>query len=335
MIKNLMKLAFPGVIFLTSFLFPASESSHWKISSHIEQWEKFLTRMQERNRWDAFSKYYYSPNKRILDAFLIKTGIAQPGSFLKKEVAGLDVNQASTDLAAIAERNFPALTEETLRKCQDKLPRSKGAPVRIHLWVLFSMFDGMGLMVNGVPSVMLDCGSLHKLDSRRIKILIAHELNHAVRWSHVGDLIPPGGSLFDTKVKDSLVAEGLAVAFSEHVFPGEDLEQYIPFYFYHPERLEKIVENEREILEILITNREKTISHPSVSDYFYGNDPEDTSSPLRNSAYYIGYKIIRSLMQDGYGLKELTIMPAGKIIEKYIITRNTLNSSGCGIHGVS
>ncbi len=318
MIRNLMKVAFLSVVFLSTFLSPASEDSHWKISSHIEQWEKFLTRMQEGNRWDAFAKYYYSPNKRVLDAFLIKTGIAQPGSFLKKEVAGLDVNQASADLAAIEERNFSTLTEETIRKCQDKLPRSKDSPVHIHLWILFSMFDGMGLMVNDVPSVMLDCGNLYKLDSRRIKILIAHELNHAVRWSYVGDLIPPGGSLFDTKVKDSLAAEGLAVAFSEHIFPGEDLEQYIPYYSYHPERLERVVENEKKISEILMTNRGKTISHPSVRDYFYGNDPEDTSPPLRNSAYYIGYKIIRSLMQEGYGLQELTIMPAEKIIEEYI-----------------
>jgi hypothetical protein len=286
------------------------------VVSHVDPWERFLQQAEDKDRWSVFLETYYGPNRDYLDALLKKIGVENPESHLRKNAASLDLEGARQNLDRVREKKIIELVDESVRRSFVLLPTADLKEGSIHLWMLFSMFSGMGLVIANQPTVVLDGNSLATTEPVHVRILTAHELNHAVRWSYVGDPVP-AGLFLDLQVKDSLLAEGLAIAFSESVFPGRSLEEYIPYYTYNPEKLPGVEKQETAIREHLLAHLEEKIAAPEVRDYFYGAGPDDMSSRLRNSAYYIGYGMVKELMRRGHGIDELTRLPTDELLRRY------------------
>jgi len=288
----------------------------WELVSYVDQWQTFMNHADQENLWISFEEYYYKSNKRIIDGILKKLGISNPENYLQDCLRNIDLSEVKASFPSTFEKNIHSVIVSSLNDSLNELPDAKCIRGKIHLLYLLSLFDGLAVILDGVPSIILNFGTLAKFSDLQLKILISHEFHHAVRWMYQGDPIEPHKDIFHVKLKDSLISEGLAVSFSELVYPGQKISNYIPFYYLNPEKLPWVIENEINIRRTLMANLDKQISDPSVNFYFYGSAHDDMSSPYRNSAYYIGYQIIQILLKKGYNIGMLTKMSSDKILNR-------------------
>jgi hypothetical protein len=293
----------------------ARPADAWPIVSHRAEWREFLEAAPAGGRWAAFESSYYAPNRALLDELLRTVGIEEPERFLRRQVSALDLEAAQ----AAAGRRSVAL-EETVRaaiaESLARLPVAARYEGEIQLLHLFGMFDGMALVLRGVPTVILDHAGLAGTEPRYLRILVAHEFNHAVRWAALGDPVPPGGTFLDMKAGESMVAEGLAVAFSRLVFPGLPSENYIPYYRINPGRLAAVAARADGVRAEILLHRDAAIGSHPVRRYFYGTGPDDPGSRYRNAAYLVGDQLIRSLLRSGASIDSLTVMPTEAVLER-------------------
>jgi uncharacterized protein YjaZ len=284
----------------------------WPVVLHVAEWRQFLAARQQEGAWPAFERYYYKPNSEILSEFLKKIGFDDPIDFLKQELQRLDPASSESLVTLETEKRLKALIESAEAASLNHLEGSKTLAGSIHIWRFFPVFDGMGMILQGKPAVMLNADALARASDNSVRILTAHEIHHAVRCGLLDVHIPANGIL-QTKTGEHMVLEGLAVAFSEDLYPGLSLHQYFPAYAANPAKMDRALEHEKEIRAALLAAVDKPISDPSVADYFYGANPSDDRSPLRNSAYLVGYRIVREAMKVRT-LDQLTRLRAAEIL---------------------
>jgi hypothetical protein len=294
------------------------QSPRWRISSHLKEWQDFLDHADAENIGPALELYYVQPNRDIFLAISGFTGISDISGLLQEGMKGVPIAELRAGFQKIRKKNLESTAAAALTDSLAKLPSGRYQEGCLHIVMLSSLFDGIGLLSGGGPAIVLNADRLVSRDDRLVKILTAHEFHHAVRQYLLREPDATREGLLNLRAKDILISEGLAVAFSEEVYPGGEVKDYIPFFSQNPDKFKGIIRQEKQITNAILQNREKTISDPLISRYFYGSGPTDMSSPYRNAAYYIGYKIIKRKVAAGFSLDRLTAMTAEDILVRKV-----------------
>jgi uncharacterized protein YjaZ len=316
--NNKIKAIIIILFFINLFpFFGQCQESNWKITSHLDDWNQFIQNASKYNKKSAV-QMFYSFNPEFYNSVMKHLGIKRPKKYLYDHVKLLDLKKERKKVEKVISKEFTEIATSVISKIKSMYPGLEKRNINIHLINFFPLFDGMAMLLENEPAVILNCTNLVEATDFHIKVLIAHELNHALRFSFTG--YPSGihKGILHQRVRNSLILEGLAVAFSEITYPDGNLEDYIPFYRFNPDKLTIAKKNQDKIISLIIENLDKKISNPSVQDYFYGQGAEDMRSSFRNSAYFVGYRLIKILLEKGYNICELTAMPSKKIIKIYL-----------------
>lgn len=152
------------------------------------------------------------------------------------------------------------------------------------------------------------------LDQKRteshFRQLMAHEFNHMVRYWKIGR----GQRFADIDFTNRVIAEGLAVC-GGAFFDGQTFspEWFARHNVLTEEQFQDLITNETAICADVRSHFGEPTSSELNSAYLLGS----LSADHWQKGYYYGAKMINSLVEVGYCLNELTVMPADKIIEAY------------------
>lgn len=180
---------------------------------------------------------------------------------------------------------------------KDKLGEVKqvlGFKDDITLLLLFFVgnFEGNAFIAPTEDGNMALCFPIEIQSNRDSEILVLHELAHVVH-SHKAALSPD----WERSIASVIIQEGIAMHTSKILVPGRNLVEYIGN---DDQWLTLCNEKELEILSGAIPFLEKSDSE-SVFRFTVG----EGTCGLQNEAYYIGWKLVKHLLEKGISLSDL------------------------------
>ena len=199
---------------------------------------EFLDQWQEGNPWPLYSRLYLEPHERFLSAYW-------------KNYDHFDLDQIAARVRQIKKGDYSllrslvqledpvVLAAEALERCRLVFPLDLQPSV--YLFVGFFSSDGVTVEVDGFPSIAL--GLERFQDFKDLPLLVSHEYGHCAQRSVLKNLFPPG----ERNLLSSFLAEGLAVLFTQMVYPEVPLHRHL---FLTPERLRWGQENQETLLEL-------------------------------------------------------------------------------------
>lgn len=254
------------------------------IHSLYKDFFKFLNSLDDKTKiWERYCEIYLVPNKKFLSSYWQKfkyfdlQQIKQRVQVIKRK----DYNHLESLINSI---DLPLLTQKILKECHSLFP-SLEIP-DIYLFVGFFSADGFLLELN--DKQVLGFGLERFKDFKSFPLLVAHEYGH-----YVQSLL--SGREGKTPL-EKLISEGIAIIFSEKVFPDKPLHKHT---FLSLGRLYWAKEHEKELLDLLKSD----LSPEKLTDIFFAAGDLTLGIPPR-TGYYLGYKIVKELIK-GRGIKQL------------------------------
>lgn len=129
-----------------------------------------------------------------------------------------------------------------------------------------------------------------------VSLLAAHEYNHIIRARIAS---------FRTLI-DGIVAEGLATACSELTEPGRPPHDYLLF---SPEQMRWFTSDRLATLWTGLASDPTSTDPLKRRDYLDGGSAGPCGAPPR-AGYYLGYLLVRRMLDRGASIADLTRMPA-------------------------
>jgi len=180
---------------------------------------------------------------------------------------------------------------------KDKLGEVKqvlGFKGDITLLLLFFVgnFEGNAFIAPTEDGNMALCFPIETQSNRDSEILIYHELAHVVHF-HKADI----STNWERSIASTIIQEGIAMHTSKVLVPGRKLVEYIGN---DDQWVTLCNEKELEILSGAIPFLEKSDSE-SVFRFTLG----EGTCGFQNEAYYIGWKLVEHLLENGISLSDL------------------------------
>ncbi len=236
---------------------------------------KFLAEMEKGDPWSSFQELYLKPYNDFFAAYWERFSFFDPNQ-IKERVLQIKEGDYG-QLKSLIQANDPALlAEETLKKCQNVLPLDPEPD--IYLFVGFFSADGTTLQVSGAPAIAL--GLERFKNFRDFSLLLAHEYGHCALWSSLQEFFPQK----EKPLLYSIISEGLAVFFSETVFPEIPLHRHL---FLTPDRLRWCKENQETLLALAGAD----LAFSKLIPILFGPGDEKAGLPPR-----VGYFIARQML---------------------------------------
>ena len=126
-------------------------------------------------------------------------------------------------------------------------------------------------------------------------ILLAHELTHIVHAKTAGF-----SANWERTIAAVVLQEGLATQVSRHLVPGEPDEAYIEF---SAGWLESCETKKEDIFNGILPYLSDSSSE-KVYQFTMGNG----TTGLEREAYYVGWKVVGSLLENGVSFKEIAVV---------------------------
>ena len=199
---------------------------------------KFLDQCSEGDPWVSYQDIYLSPHALFFKAYWKRFNHFDPQQIAERvrQIKKEDYGQ----LRSLIQTQDPArLAEEAYRRCQEVLPLFPEP--RVYLFVGFFSADGVTMELEGLPAIAL--GLERFQDFKDLSLLVTHEYSHCAQRLLLKDLILEK----ERPLLQAMMAEGLAVFFSEVVCPEIPLHRHL---FISPERLQWARENQEALLEL-------------------------------------------------------------------------------------
>jgi hypothetical protein len=238
---------------------------------------KFLDQLsQNDDPWASYEKLYFQPHALFLRVYFESFhhfDLAQ----IRRRVSQIKPGDYGLLRSLIQSQDPAALAEEALGRCLKILLLESEPPV--YLFVGFFSPDGSTLDVNGLPAIAL--GLERFKDFKDLPLLVAHEYSHCAERSFPKNPSPEEGR----PLISLLTSEGLAVSFTEAVYPEIPLHRHL---FLTPERLQWCLENQEMLIELAGPD---STSEKLVPVFFGPGDP-DAGIPPR-----VGYFLARQMLQ--------------------------------------
>ncbi len=236
---------------------------------------RFLDPFPAGDPWVSYRRIYLDPHAPFFRAYW-KTF----NHFDRRQIAAR-VRQIKegdyTILRSLMQGKDPVhLSEGALQRCQAVLPLDPEPGV--FLFVGFFSADGVTLEVGGKPVIAV--GLERFKDFRDLPLIIAHEYGHCAQHALLKKPFSPG----EKTLFDKMVAEGLAVLFTEVVYPKVPLHRHL---FLTPERLQWGWENQEALLELVTGD----LSSPKLVPVLFGAGDPRAGLPPR-----LGYFIARQML---------------------------------------
>jgi hypothetical protein len=226
--------------------------------------------------WEIYQRLYLRPHQRFFTAY--------QGTFdhldepqLAARVRRIKAGDYSQLQALLQVEDPAALAEGALARCRSVLPLTPEPEV--YLFVGFFSADGVTLEVDRRPAIAL--GLERYKDFKDLPLLIAHEYGHCLQRG-----LPKVSCLpKERPLIAALAAEGLAVLFTEAVYPDLPLHRHI---FLSPERLQWCLENQEVLLELAAAD----LAGPKLVPVFFGPGDPQAGLPPR-----LGYFVARQMLR--------------------------------------
>jgi hypothetical protein len=199
---------------------------------------RFLDQFHEGDPWANYQRLYLQRYEKFFQAYW-ETFNHVDAQQIRERVRQIKEGDYGLLQSLLQSQDPVPLAEEALHRCQLALPLYP-EPL-VYLFVGFFSADGVTLEVEGSPSIAL--GMERFQDFKDLPLLVSHEYCHCAQRALLKDFFPPGNrTLFF-----AIVAEGLAVLFTEVVYPEIPLHRHL---FLTPERLQWCSENQEVLLEL-------------------------------------------------------------------------------------
>jgi len=149
-----------------------------------------------------------------------------------------------------------------------------------------------------------------ELEESSLKNLIPHEINHMIRINKIKDI-----DLYD--FQERVISEGLGVycpvVLNKLEFTVNTISDVLNLPIKEVVKLNKNVDF---LIDKVSGEFGSKITHENNHEYFTWSESNSEEKYLL-SGYYVGMIIIKGLVEKGYSLSELTIMPSNVIWERY------------------
>lgn len=296
-----------------------------KVINGVGDFEKIISKdvlAHRRREWDD---WYWHKYKKVLQ-HQCDTLYHQD-----KEVYHQFLNQVDTDYYRGLVRQ---ITPEVIKNIEDAVTRAA-------LALEYSQDFEVYLMLGFGHVLGTSCGKhkpfvyfglellLH--DQVDMEYVIAHEVNHMVRLSHVRKYRKSKG-MDHLTFGDVLVLEGLGVVngvmyvesspkagMSDNKSQAKkkmlDIDAFRKSLMIHDEAFTRIKAREEEWIDLLLDKIDEPMTTKDWYDYFVINNQVDDQVKPTGIGYYVGGRLISSLVAKGLKINELTRMDTGKILQ--------------------
>ncbi|MBU3127030.1 hypothetical protein [Clostridium tagluense] len=295
---------------------------------------RFLEHKQHMNELDAYKKYYYEPNKDILDGLAI-THTLNGINNLETTISSLDFEWYEEQYKKILDKDFINLTESILEKAEKMFSIPDNILMECYLVFGYNTMTGCDTCANNKFVFVIGLEQVANYPNiSKYEDLLLHEFYHLIRVNKKRILEEITGTklqntfiskeildLFNnTKLKYNLIEEGLAVV-APAIIKGEKItdDRLRELLFYKKEQYEEISRRSVELWKHLKSELENRDIETTYKWTFSGNHVQKYGIPER-SLYYLGAKIILNLMEkERISFSQLTDMTAEDILKKSVI----------------
>lgn len=260
------------------------------IHSLYEDFFRFLKALETaEDPWKAYQDLYFRPHKDFFGAYWRAFFPQMDLKTLQDRVRRVRPGHYVSLQQLVSHSRPEAIVEKVIAKCLTLLPRFPAPDV--YLVVGFFSADGFTVDVTGWP--VIGIGLERYRDFRLLNIILAHEYSHYARRLSLGSSVEPGSETLGRK----LLAEGLSVAFSRHVYPRRKLEDHL---LMSRRRLNWCRKNEA----LLESIAREDLGSSRLVPTFFGRGKPDVGIPPR-TGMYLGYRLVeRALEERGQGVLE-------------------------------
>ena len=236
---------------------------------------EFLDRLGKEDAWDVYQQCYIHRHEKFFEAYW-KTCNHFDFSQIAARVRKIKKEDYGQLKSLVASQDPAVLVEEALSRCRRTLPL-KPEPA-VYLFVGFFSAEGMTLEVDGRPCIAL--GLERFKDFQDLSLLVSHEYCHCAQRILLTSFLSSPTRPLHTFI----VAEGLAVLFSEGIYPEIPLHRHL---FLTPERLRWCQENQEVLLELAGAD----LASEKLVPIFFGPGDANAGLPPRT-----GYFIARQML---------------------------------------
>ncbi|MBZ9685888.1 hypothetical protein G9F72_005970 [Clostridium estertheticum] len=291
----------------------------------------FLAHKEHMNKLDAYKKYYYEPNKDILDG-LAMTHIYTGISGLDATVSSLDFKSYEDQYKKLSNKDFIDLTQKILEKAEKMFSISENTLIECYLVFGYNTMTGCSTCVNNKFVLAIGLEQVANYPNvSKYEDLLLHEFYHVIRVNKKEILEEMTGTklentfvskeildLFNnTKLKFNLIEEGLAVV-APSIIKGEKItaDRLRELLFYKKEQYEEISRRSAELWRNLKSELESKDIETTYKWAISGSHVQKYGIPER-SLYYLGAKLILDLIEkENISFSQLTDMTSEEILKK-------------------
>lgn len=176
---------------------------------------RFLDRLPDcADPWELYREIYLEPHREVLTAYIQQVMRVDEETWRLRAQAVRP--QHYSQLREVAEtQDLPSLVEETLSRCAAAAREVPGPDVVL----LVGFFSPDGFLFRVREKLCIGIGMERWRDFDLLPLFVAHEYGHYLRRNRLGDA--------DTSLAEAIAAEGVAIAFSQRVYPQRPLHQHL------------------------------------------------------------------------------------------------------------
>lgn len=270
-----------------------------------EAYRKFIERSNDCGKWESWKENCYENYKEVYDYLLENIYMADITIF-KEFVNRIDMNEARQFLESDYFKSGVHMVSEKAKESSDGLNFSKDYDVFILMG--FGHISGTAGVLDK-PFVYYGLENYLKVD---FNYIVPHEINHMVRLYKTQT---KAKCLTELTVGDILISEGLGIVYPL-VLNSKKVETDLNFSIgIREEQYSVLVEKERDYIEEMISKIHCKMTKEIWYKYFVVDNSKVSS--VTGIGYYVGAKIIYTLIEAGYSITELTGYTTDSILQIY------------------
>lgn len=194
----------------------------------------------------------------------------------------------------------------------EKIANETGIKPNIYLFVDNWTVDAITVITLGKKTAV--GVALENINKDRIGLVLSHEISHQIFIKRILEENPNiknyEGLYNFLDLADMLLYEGLALVYTELAYPNAELHEIL---LATKEDVECCKANEKEIFKLILSE----LNNKGIETYIRHFSKDSVMCPRHG--HYIAYKMIKTLMDNGFSWKELCYSWRGKdLVRKYI-----------------